>query len=114
MKKEQIEKMIFDLYETFPGNRVEEEIALSPEAAGVRFFEKPLVGIGAANDPLFEKLRSDEVTVSWYMGPEEWLDGAKAIISMFFPCLLARVILIISLMVEVILYASSSSSILPD
>lgn len=85
MKKEQIEKIIFDLYETFPGNRVEEEIALSPEAAGVRFFEKPLVGIGAANDPLFEKLRSDEVTVSWYMGPEEWLDGAKAIISMFFP-----------------------------
>lgn len=85
MEKNLIEKIIYDLYESFPGNRVEEELALSPEAAGIRFFEKPLVGIGAADDPLFEKLRSEEVVVSWYMMPEEWLCGAKSVISMFFP-----------------------------
>ena len=69
-----------------PGNRVEESYALRPEYVGTPFYEAPLVGCAAADDPLFAymKQRKDIYGPTLRL-PEEWLPGAVSVISIFLP-----------------------------
>ena len=71
--------------DTSEKNRVGEEIALSPELAGMKMFDAPVEGLARADDELFAKLRSDEVVWSEYRLPREWLPGAMTVVSFFFP-----------------------------
>ena len=48
-------------------------------------FEQPLVGVAAAGDPLFEKLKDPAVAGENHLLPGEWLPGAKAVLSYFLP-----------------------------
>jgi len=80
-----IENGIVHVFRNFPGNEVTADEALIPEAVGMPLFEEPIVGIGSADDPLFEELKREEVVGPWYMTPKEWYPGAKSVISIFFP-----------------------------
>jgi len=68
-----------------PENRVSPEAALRPGLAGMRIFDEPLIGFGAAGDPLFVEYKKTGVIGPWFMAPREWLEGAGTVISFFFP-----------------------------
>ncbi|HHU05745.1 MAG TPA: 4Fe-4S binding protein [Clostridiales bacterium] len=68
-----------------PENRIGADIALSPEFAGIRIFDRPIFGFASAMDPMFEDLRRPEAVGDCFMPPNEWLDGAKSVISFFLP-----------------------------
>ncbi len=85
LKKEQIEALILQIYETCPGNVITEQDAISPAQLGLKLFEAPLVGIGSANDILFLKFKEKGVIGPWFMRPPKWLPGAETVVSMFFP-----------------------------
>lgn len=48
-------------------------------------FDAPILGVAAADDPIFETFREPGVVGPWQLLPEEWLPGAKRVISVFFP-----------------------------
>jgi epoxyqueuosine reductase QueG len=83
--KEFVESGILHIFNTFTGNQVTAEVALIPEAIDMPLFDEPLIGIGAADDPLFMKLKEEDVVGPWYMIPKEWYSEAKSVISIFFP-----------------------------
>ena len=66
-------------------NFVSEAEALSPEAAGIKLFEDPIVAVASADDPLFEKLKEEGVVGPHYVGPKEWMAEAKCVVSFFLP-----------------------------
>jgi len=66
-------------------NRIPESCAPDGKHALRRFFDCPLIGIGAADDELFEKLLLPEAVGPQLMMPEECLPGARSVISLFFP-----------------------------
>lgn len=78
MEKLQLQGIIQRLYQEAEGNF----ILTKPEC---RLYESPLIGIGSAYDPLFPAYKSQKIIGPWYMTPDEWLPGAKTVISLFFP-----------------------------
>lgn len=48
-------------------------------------YEEPLVGIAAADDPMFLRLKEAEMVGEKFMPPSEWLPAAKSVVSVFFP-----------------------------
>ncbi|MDR2143058.1 MAG: 4Fe-4S binding protein [Treponema sp.] len=85
MEKAALEKFVTDYINTAPGNFVPAEIALRPELAGMRIFEEPIFGYADAGDPLFPELKKPEIIGGHFLLPEEWLPGAKTVISAFLP-----------------------------
>ncbi len=86
MEKQELIRLI----RAFPGNSadnyVSEEDAIFPELAGMKIYEEPLVGFAAADDELFTKeFKKEGVIHPEYMAPEEWLPGARTVISFFLP-----------------------------
>ena len=81
--KEWILEQVKDVFANVNGNCIEEnELSFS-------MFEQPLVGVGAAVDPLFDEFKKEGVIGPWYMKPTEWLPEAKTVVSLFFPFSLA-------------------------
>ena len=58
---------------------------LLPETNNLKIFDTPLIGFGSANDPLFLEYKKPGIIGPWYMTPTEWMEGAKTVISIFFP-----------------------------
>ena len=85
MEKQEIRALARELHETVPGNRLSAGEGIRPDCVGLQFFDAPLIGFGAADDPLFAAFQSPEAVGPWYMRPEEWLAGARSVISLFFP-----------------------------
>ena len=85
MTKQDIRQLVIDTYNACRSNYISEQAALCPEYAGVKMFEEPLLGFGSAGDDLFEKYLEVGVIGPWFMKPEKWLDGAKTVVSLFFP-----------------------------
>ncbi len=85
MEKETVLSAARDLWETVPGNTLSTEKGIRPEYAGTRMYDPPLVGFGAADDPLFDAYKKAGVIGPWHMSPGEWLPGAKTVVSFFFP-----------------------------
>ena len=52
---------------------------------GMRFFQRPVFSIVRADDPGFLELKKPGVVGSHHMLPEDWLPGAKSVISVFLP-----------------------------
>ncbi|SHH60695.1 hypothetical protein SAMN02745823_00452 [Sporobacter termitidis DSM 10068] len=52
---------------------------------GMRFFLPPVLAVGAASDEGFKKLQRPEVVGPHHLLPEDWLPGAKSVISLFLP-----------------------------
>lgn len=85
MTNADIIKFITDCVED-PGNYVRAEDAIRPELAGMRMYDSPLVGFAAADDRLFtEEYKKEGVIHPQYKSPQEWLPGAKTVISFFLP-----------------------------
>lgn len=55
------------------------------EFGGMRIFDEPIFRIAAAADPLFAKLKDPAVIGPHHLNPEEWLPGARSVISYFLP-----------------------------
>ncbi len=69
-----------------PGNFIEQSYAISPEYVGTPIFETPLIGCAAADDSLFEYMKQNqEVYGPTLRLPNEWLSGAKSVVSFFLP-----------------------------
>ncbi len=83
--KEMIRWLAEDLYRTVPGNIISKDIAIDSSVAGLKMYDAPLVAFGAADDPLFEDLKDPKAIGPWHMSPQEWLPGAKSLVSLFFP-----------------------------
>lgn len=77
MNREKLEALILDIFERSAENLI--------PGVGCAIYERPLIGIAAADDPLFEEYKRAEVVGPWHMSPDQWLDGAKAVVSLFFP-----------------------------
>lgn len=73
------------IFEECTGNIISAENAICSDVIGVQLYDKPLVGIGSAQDELFLKYKEVGIIGPWYMTPEEWLPNAKTVISLFFP-----------------------------
>ncbi len=70
---------------TAPGGAVGPETTDDPALQGMRYFTAPLFGFAAAEDPLFAALRAPEAVGEQLILPQEWLPGAKTVISFFLP-----------------------------
>ena len=79
MEKKWIVEQVMDVYTACVGNVIDE--------ADKKFtmFDEPLVGIGSAEDELFEKYKEPGVIGPWFLKPTEWLEGAKTVVSIFLP-----------------------------
>lgn len=66
-------------------NYITEADALRPDLAGMRIYDAPLWGVAAAEDPGFAALRDPAVLAENAWLPNDWLDGAKSVISFFLP-----------------------------
>lgn len=85
MTKEQFIGVCTQYTDNAPENRIGPEIAITPEFSGVRIFDEPIFGFADASDPMFESLRKPEAVGGCHMLPDEWLGGAKSVISFFCP-----------------------------
>ena len=85
MEKQQIREQCAALFRQVPGNVLRSTDQVRPEYVGTVLFEAPLVGFGAADDALFAQFKELGAIGPWHMSPEEWLPGAKSVVSLFFP-----------------------------
>ncbi len=67
------------------GNFISLRAALSPSSANLKIFDEPLYGVAAADDPLFEEMRSPDAVGPQMRLPGDWLDGAQSVVSYFLP-----------------------------
>jgi ferredoxin len=56
-----------------------------PEGDDLPIFDEPVVGVAAADDPLFARLPLPEVVGPIHATPDFWLPGAKTVVSFFAP-----------------------------
>ena len=52
---------------------------------GICYYEPPLVGVARAEDPLFLKLKQENIVGKAHLSPSDWLPGAKSVIAYFLP-----------------------------
>ncbi len=85
MKREDLKQFACEWIETNRHNFVSEDAALSESIIGMKIYEEPLFAFGASDDEMFSKLKSPEAIGPHFILPEEWLPGAKTVISFFLP-----------------------------
>lgn len=86
MTKEALVQEIIRFVSDCPENCVSGEDAIQPALAGLQLYEPPIVGFASAADSCFTKVFKQEGVVHpEYLAPEEWLPGAKTVISFFLP-----------------------------
>jgi epoxyqueuosine reductase len=56
-----------------------------PEGDNPPIWEAPVVGVAAASDPLFKTLKQPGVVGSIHVDPDNWLQGARSVVSFFLP-----------------------------
>lgn len=81
----EIQQNLLQYIEMDHGNRISEEQAIVPGLRGMKLFGDPLIGIGSAEDRLFQEFKKEGVIGPHYMTPAEWLPGAESVISVFLP-----------------------------
>jgi epoxyqueuosine reductase QueG len=63
-----------------------EAISTAPIAEGpLRIFDPPIFAVASARDPLWAELKQPQVIGPRHRSPEEWLPGARSVISYFLP-----------------------------
>lgn len=75
-----LRKDCLEIFRNCEGNTVD-----VPGVGITEIYEEPLIGFASASDGLFEKYRNKEAIGAEFMGPCEWLPGAKAVVSLFLP-----------------------------
>jgi len=85
MEKIFFEKTLKDHILSSQDNFIKKEEALRPDLEGMCIFDEPLFGYASAIDPFFAEAKKPEVIGAHFMAPDEWLPGAKTVISVFLP-----------------------------
>lgn len=85
MDKLQLTNLIEDFLSNSGSNRVHPGIAINEGVADLEIFSPPLLGVAGADDPGFLDLKRDGVVGPHLLLPEEWLPGARSVISFFLP-----------------------------
>lgn len=84
MERTKLELLVQRIFHETKGNKVilEKEDGTLKQ---LQMFEEPLIGIGAADDPLFSDFKKPEAVGPWHRSPREWLPEAETVVSLFFP-----------------------------
>lgn len=85
LKRENLLKLSEDFVENTPFNTLGPHTNDAEDVYGLRIFDKPIMAIGRADDPYWKKLWEPQIVGQQFMLPEEWLPGAKTVISFFLP-----------------------------
>ena len=85
MTQQQLENSAKQFVLESPWNYVAASEALRPELAGLKLFDTPIFGYADARDPLFAGLKQPEAVGPQFLLPEQWLEGAKSVLSFFLP-----------------------------
>ncbi|MDL2293497.1 4Fe-4S binding protein [Ruminococcaceae bacterium OttesenSCG-928-D13] len=80
-----LQRAAADYLDSQPGNFVGPDLAFHPGLVGLRMYDAPLVGVAAADDPIFEAIRAPEAVGPHHCGPGWWLPEAASVVSFFFP-----------------------------
>ena len=67
------------------GNYISEKNALSPDYVGMKIFDSPIFAFGSPDDEIYLKYKSADVIGSHFLLPQQWLEGAKTVVSFFLP-----------------------------
>ena len=81
MTREKLQNIMDDFSDNSPLNYADEDSGL----AGLRFFQHPFFSLTRADSPRFKDLRRPDVVGEHHLMPEDWLSGAKTVISIFLP-----------------------------
>ena len=73
-------KDCMDIFAAAEGNVID-----IPGVGETVLYGEPLIGFADADDEIFNTFRRKEVIGANYMSPDEWLPGAKTVISFFLP-----------------------------
>ncbi|MCR4622450.1 MAG: 4Fe-4S binding protein [Clostridiales bacterium] len=84
MDKKRIIDDLVNLFRSCDGNVIAAGKAL-PGCEGLVMFDEPIFGVSSADDPIYETFKRAEVVGDNFMLPEQWLPGAKSVISFFLP-----------------------------
>ena len=84
IERNELFRKLTEIFSGCEGNVVPEDKALEG-CAGLVMYEEPLFGVSSADDALYTEYKKDGVIGSMFMGPEEWLPGAKSVVSFFLP-----------------------------
>lgn len=85
MNKNDLIRIATEFVDDSPDNYINEQAAISQEQVGMKIFEAPVFGFGAADDACFNLFKQDSIIGPHYMLPREWLPGAQTVISFFLP-----------------------------
>lgn len=85
MDKQELTRIIEDYVENAADNVIAADIAISEKVVGLKMYERPIIGFGAADDECFQLLKQPGVIGAHFMFPGEWLPTAKTVISIFLP-----------------------------
>ncbi|MDR2051338.1 MAG: 4Fe-4S binding protein [Deltaproteobacteria bacterium] len=84
-EREELEELCRKFTAVSEKNFITAEQAISADLAGMRIYDPPVLGVAAADDPLFESLRLPEVVGAHFIPPKVWLPEAASVISFFLP-----------------------------
>ncbi|MCL2201113.1 MAG: 4Fe-4S binding protein [Oscillospiraceae bacterium] len=91
MTTEKLQLILDDLCVSSPMNYLniaaEDELELgdAEKFNGMRFFQNPIFSVARADIPEFDLIKRPEVVGAHHFMPEDWLPGAKTVISIYFP-----------------------------
>ena len=79
--KDKLRQIIISKYNETPSN----EVFLPEGKYNLIMYDEPLIGFADASEPLFEQFKAEEIIGNNFIVPTQWLEGAKSVISLFFP-----------------------------
>jgi len=85
MDEKTMKDFILEFQDKDPANRVPAELAKDPKYTGRKIYDGVICGIADAGDELLASLRGNEGANINMMLPQEWLEGAKSVLSFFMP-----------------------------
>ena len=85
MDTKRIIDFVLDFQENDPANRISEDLAKKTGYTGRKLYDGALCGVAAADDDIIASFQKNEKANLDMIQPEEWLPGAKSVISLFMP-----------------------------
>ena len=79
----EMKEFVLEFLEKDDSNRIPAGIAKKPEYAGRKIYDGVAMGVAAADDDIIVSLKANKEANLDLMQPEEWLPGAKSVVSFF-------------------------------